>query len=59
MVMKLASIIFWNTCIWTAIESISMTLGPEFTKAPCDVVIRFGRVSFLEMVPLGGLKQHW
>ena len=58
MAMKLASIIFWNTCIWTAIESISLTLGLEFMKAPCDAVIRFGRASFLEMV-LGGLKQHW
>ena len=59
MVMKLASIIFWSTCIWVAIESISMTLGPEFMKVPCGVVIPFGRASFLEMVPLGDLKQHW
>jgi hypothetical protein len=58
MAMKLASITFWNTCIWTVIESTSMTLGPEFTKVLCGGATLFGRVSFLEMVQQGGLKQH-
>jgi hypothetical protein len=58
MVTKLASITFWNTCIWTVIESISMILGPEFMKAPCGGVILFARATLLEMVLLGGLKQR-
>jgi hypothetical protein len=58
MVTKLASITFWSTCIWTAIESISKTLDPGFMKVPCGGVILFARASFLEMVLLDGLKQH-
>ena len=58
MATKLVSITFWNAYIWTATESISMTLGPEFMKALCGGVIRFGRASFLETVPLGALKQR-
>jgi len=58
MATKLASITFWNAYTWTAIESISMTLGPQFMKALCGGVIRFGRASFHEMVPLGALKQR-
>jgi hypothetical protein len=58
MVTKLASITFSNTCIWTAIESISMTLGPESMRALCGGVILFARASFLATVLLGGLKQR-
>lgn len=58
MVTKLASITSWNTCIWTVIESISMTLGPEFMKAPYGGEIPFARASLLEMVLLGGPKQR-
>jgi hypothetical protein len=58
MVTKLVSITFSNTCIWIAIESISMTLGPEPMRVLCGGVILFARASFLAMVLLGGLKQR-
>jgi hypothetical protein len=58
MVTKLASITFWNTCIWIAIESISMTSGPVSMKAPCGGVILFDKALLLEMAPHGGLKQR-
>jgi hypothetical protein len=58
MATRLASITFWNAFTWTAIESISMTLGPEFMKGLFGGVIRFGRASFLETVPPGALKQR-
>jgi hypothetical protein len=58
MVTKQASITFWNACIWTAIENISMTSGPESMKALCVGVIPFDKALYHEMAPLGAPKQR-
>jgi hypothetical protein len=56
MVTKLVSITSWSTYIWIAIESISMTSGPESMKGLCGGVILFGKALLLEMAPLDALK---